>query len=104
MPEFYGWTYEVKRSNRKSVSLSVRQDGSLLVRAPAWLPESEILRFLQDKREWIRKTAERMKKAAERINTEKAFTEEELKEMARQAAAVIPERVAYYARKLGVTA
>ena len=103
MPEILGRTYEVKRSSRKTVSLSVRQDGSLLVRAPVWLPESEIRRFLLDRQEWIRKTADRMKKAAERIGAEEPFTGEEMKEMARQAASIIPDRVAYYARLIGVT-
>ena len=103
MPEFDGLTYEVKRSGRKTLSLSVRPDGTLLVRAPAWLPEREIRRFLLAKREWIRKTVSKMKEAAERADAEEPFSEEELKDMARRAAEIIPERVAHYAGLIGVT-
>ena len=103
MPEISGVTYEVKRSSRKSLSLSLRQDGSLLVRAPLWLPEGEIRRFLLKKQEWIRRNVSKMKDAAERADAASRFTEQELKEMARQASTVIPERAAHYARQIGVT-
>ena len=102
MPEIYGLSYEVKRSSRKTLSLSIRQDGSLLVRAPLWLPESEIRRFLLEKQDWIRKNASKVRKVAETAAAE-PFSEEELKTMARQAAEVIPERVSFYSRQIGVT-
>ena len=103
MPEIDGRVYEVKRSSRKTVCLSVRQDGTLLVRAPFWLPETEIRRFLMEKSEWIGRNVAKMKKAAAAAGSEQPFSEEEMKEMARQAAEVIPARAAHYARKIGVT-
>ena len=103
MPEVFGVTYEVKRSGRKTVSLSVRMDGSLLVRAPVWLPEREVRRFLQEKKGWILKNVAKMKKSVETAATENPFTEDEMKEMASLAASVIPERVAHYARLIGVS-
>ena len=103
MPEINGLSYEVKRSSRRSLNLSIRQDGSLLVRAPQWLPEREIRRFLLEKQEWIRKNILKVKEEAEAAGAAEPFSEEELKEMARQAAETIPEKVAFYARQIGVT-
>ena len=103
MPEIDGLTYEVKRANRKTLSLTVQQDGTLLVRAPLWLPETEVRRFLLEKREWIGRNVSKMKKTAAATGSEKPFSEEEMKEMARQAAAVIPVKVAEYARQIGVS-
>ncbi|MBR4744840.1 MAG: M48 family metallopeptidase [Oscillospiraceae bacterium] len=103
MPEIYGLSYEVKRSSRKTLNLSIRQDGSLLVRAPHWLPESEIRRFLLEKQEWVRKNVLKVRKAAEAADAAELFSAEEMKEMARRAAEVIPEKVAFYSRKIGVT-
>ncbi|MEE0435293.1 MAG: YgjP-like metallopeptidase domain-containing protein [Peptococcaceae bacterium] len=45
--------YEVIRSNRRSLSLEVRADGSLLVRAPKRLGAAEVRRFVQSKEAWI---------------------------------------------------
>ena len=43
------WKVTVLRSNRKTLSLQIRPDGSLVVRAPQRLPHREIDRFLQEK-------------------------------------------------------
>ena len=103
MPEVCGTVYEVKRSARKTLGLSICPDGSLLVRAPVWLPESEIRRILLHKQDWIRKSILKMREAAERAGAASSFTEEEMREMARRASEVIPERVAHYARQIGVS-
>ena len=103
MPEIDGVTYEVRRSRRRTLGLSVCPDGTLLVRAPVWLPEREIRRFLLEKQEWIRKSVSKMKDAADKAGAEPAFSEQDLKEMTRLAAEILPERVAHYARLVGVT-
>lgn len=51
--------YEVVRTDRRTVALVVARDGALRVRAPRWLPEREIERFVRDRADWIaRKRAE----------------------------------------------
>lgn len=51
--------YEVVRTDRRTVALVVARDGSLRVRAPRWLPERDIERFVRERTEWIaRKLAE----------------------------------------------
>ncbi len=45
--------YELIRSKRRSLSLELRPDGTLLVRAPRLLPEKRIRDFVEAKRGWI---------------------------------------------------
>ena len=47
--------YQLIRSRRKTLSLEIRPDGSLLVRAPARMPKREIDTFLLRKADWIQK-------------------------------------------------
>lgn len=43
------------RSNRKTISLTVDDDGSLIVRAPKRIKSEYIEKFIQDKQNWIKK-------------------------------------------------
>lgn len=45
--------YTLIRSDRRSVSLELKPDGSLLVRAPKQLARHEIERFIAEKSDWI---------------------------------------------------
>ena len=53
--------YELVRSNRKTLALTVDRDGRLTVRAPLHLPVSQIEAFVMQKQEWIEKTQARLK-------------------------------------------
>lgn len=60
--------YRLVRSERKTLSLCVERDGSLTVRAPLCLPESEIARFLAQHTLWIERRRARMLSAeSERV-------------------------------------
>lgn len=45
--------YTLIRSDRKTTAIQVLIDGSVEIRAPRRLPEKEIKRFLEEKRNWI---------------------------------------------------
>jgi predicted metal-dependent hydrolase len=45
--------YDIIRSSRRTLSLSVRQGGSLLIRAPWHLPAGTIMSFVISKESWI---------------------------------------------------
>jgi len=47
--------YMLVRSRRRTLSLIVREDGSLEVRCPLRYPKSEIDRFIKTKADWIRR-------------------------------------------------
>ena len=45
--------YQVVRSNRKSVALVIDNEANLIVRAPAFMPDTVIDEFVREKRRWI---------------------------------------------------
>ncbi len=91
----------LKRSARKTVSMEILPDGRVLVRAPWRMPEAQIRQFVLKNEGWLEKHLEKQKESAgEPVDR---LSMEELKELAELASKVIPERVSYYAEKIGVT-
>ncbi len=92
----------VIRSRRKTVSLRIREDGTPEVRAPLFMPEREIRRFVQQHQEWIRKQQQR--NAARQISRSgiPPLTEEERKKLMKQAREDLCGRAAYYAPRMRV--
>ena len=99
------WKDDIKviKSNRKTISLQVRRDGTTVVRAPLRMSETEIRKFIESHRDWLEKNLEKVQAIREEMPEVKRLTREELNDLADQALKVIPERVAYYAPKIGVT-
>ncbi|MBQ7446626.1 MAG: M48 family metallopeptidase [Eubacterium sp.] len=94
---------QIIRSNRKTISIQVDRDANVIVRAPYRVSEREIRRFLAEKEAWIRKHQEKIRAQEKAFEGIKPLTREEIEMLADQAMKVIPERVAYYAKKIGVT-
>ena len=95
----------VIRSNRKTVAIQVNSDLSVTVRAPRCVSKKDIERFIQKKETWIYKHIEEIKKKNERYEAEKSvkLTHEELTSLADKARDIIPSRVEYFAKQIGVT-
>ena len=90
------------RSRRKTLALQIDRDGNVLVRAPYWVPDDQIARFVNQKKDWIRLQLDKLANTSvpdEDLNISK----EELEQLKQQALKVIPERVAFFAPKVGVT-
>ena len=96
---------EVKiiRSNRKTVSIQVNQDLSITVRAPQRVTQKEIKRILEKNDSWIQKHIEMLREKQAEAEDVKKLTAEEIKTLAEQALKLIPQRVEYFARQVGVT-
>lgn len=94
---------EVIRSSRKTLSAEITANGHVLVRSPMRLPEREIVRFLTEKADAINRLLQRYQAAHEKSDALPPFTLREIEEMADRAMQIIPPRVAYYAKQLGVT-
>ena len=95
--------YNIIKSNRKSMVISVDADGKVVVKAPMRMADREIYKFVSEKSGWI-ETA--VKKALEKKAAEPEIVPlsmKDIKELADKAVKVIPERVRYYAGKMGVT-
>ena len=90
-------TYQLIRSERKTVSLQITQEGELVVRAPKRMAKAEIDRFVESKRGWIEKHAQNREQDVPKM------TEAEFDTLVRHALEVIPEVVARFAPMVGVT-
>lgn len=90
---------KIVRSRRRTLGLEVRGE-TVLVRAPYGLPNTEIQRFLTEHQDWVAKAWARQ---ADRQARRQPLTGSEIQDLTRKAKAVIPERVRFYAEKLGVT-
>lgn len=95
----------VIRSNRKTVAIQVNSDLSVTVRAPRSASEKDIEEILKKKEVWISKHIEKIKETKERFEAEptEKLTREKVIALAEEALKVIPERVEYFAKVIGVT-
>lgn len=91
------------RSGRQTIGMKVDQKGVVTAQAPYLAKEADILAFLSQHADRIEQYVQRSRIAAEQAEDAGRFSAAELEHMAQQAVQVIPQRVAYYARLLGVT-
>jgi len=92
-------TYRIVRSDRKTLGLEITRDMEVLVRAPRRVSEIQIDRFVESHRQWILRKLEARRA---RVTIHSALTEEQVIDLALQAEAVIPGRVAYFAEVMGL--
>ncbi len=58
---------EIVKSRRKTIALVINSDGELIVRAPFYASKKDIMRFVEEKQDWItKKSADMMQKKQER--------------------------------------
>lgn len=96
--------FKLIRTNRKTVAIQVNPDLSITVRAPRYASKREIDRIVEKNEAWIHKHIEIIKKNKadyEALNVEK-LTSEEIKTLAEQTLKLIPQRVEYFSRQVGV--
>ena len=92
---------DIIKSDRKTISIEVRPDGKVTLRVPKRMAYREIEKFVNEKSAWIEKTLAKCRTAE---NDETVpFTDEEMQEMTEKARAIIPGRVEYYSKLIGVT-
>ena len=94
---------EVRRSNRKTMSIEVTREAKVLVRAPYHMPLFEIQRFVNEKSDWIEKHIQKMLEKQQEESERESLTTEQIQKLAEQALEIIPKRVSYYAEMIGVT-
>lgn len=89
--------YQLIRSRRKTLEISIKPGGILVVRAPLRFPKKQIEAFLLQKQNWIQ---EKQKAMAEKPAS-KEYSPEEVAAMKQTALARILPRVEYYASLMG---
>jgi predicted metal-dependent hydrolase len=90
------------RSNRKTLSIQLKS-GELIARAPLRMKEKDIYEFIESKKAWIESHLTSMAERQKELEEVQPFTEDEIKTLTEKAKKIIPERVKYYAPKIGVT-
>lgn len=97
---------EVIRSKRKTLAIEIKPDMRVVVRAPEKIPQNEIMKFVEEKQNWIKKHLVQMYFKAEEIKKQKkepALTNADIEKLCQKALSVIPDKVKYYAEIMGVT-
>ena len=92
--------YQLIRSRRKTLSMALRPEG-LVVRAPLRATNGQIEYFVEQHRQWVLQHQEKLERQKQQVALP-SLTETELKALAEEARQYIPERVRYYAPKVGV--
>ncbi len=93
----------VIRSNRKTMSIEIRPDLSVIVRVPMRTTDRQVRQFVTEKEDWIRSHLEKVRKQNEEKVALVPLSVEEIEALAEKALNVIPPKVAFYAEKLRVT-
>ena len=97
---------EVIRSKRKTLAIEIRPDMRVVVRAPEKIPQNEIIKFVEEKQNCIKKHLVQMYFKAEENKKQKkepALTNADIEKLCQKALSVIPDKVKYYAEIMGVT-
>lgn len=94
------------RSNRRTIAIEITRDCQVLLRVPNRMKQKDVQAFVSEKWAWIEKNYREMQQ--KRQKREDLFqtyqlTDDRIRELAKQACQIIPQRVAYYAEKMGVT-
>lgn len=91
--------YRVIRSSRKTVAVQVARDGEVTVRAPLFASDAQIAAFAASREDWIKRAVQRQKA----LPDVSKISAEQLAELKRRAAEVIPAKVEHYSRLMGLT-
>lgn len=92
--------YTLVRSRRRTIALQMKPDGRIVVRAPLRMARRDIDAFVERHRGWIRQKRARLEEA---LQNRRVISEEERSAGKEAARRYIPQRVAYFAERMGVS-
>ena len=90
--------YKVVYSGRKTISLCVKE-GALIVKAPYSTKKAKIEKLICSHEDWINKHIEKQKQKNEKYGN---LTDERIAELRKEAKQILPQKVAYYAKIMGL--
>ena len=91
--------YTLVRTDRKTIAIYIRPGGLVEVRAPRRCPKRDIERFLALKASWIEEKRRLMQARPQRGEPDAALEAQ----CRRRARELLPQRVAYFAGRMGVS-
>jgi len=92
--------YTLIRSDRRTLAVEIRTDGTVAVRAPKYMPERQIRRFVEARKDWIETHVQ--KQLAKQRTAPSPLTAAEAESLRERAKAELPARTAYYAVRMGL--
>ena len=92
---------EIIRSDRASVSLTVTKELTVCVRAPKNMDEAELYALVERHAAWIEKHME-IQKRRNTARTAYELTETDIEALKAEAKRVLPKKVEYFAKLMGV--
>lgn len=93
--------YILKRSNRKTVAITITREPNVLVRAPLHTKVSEIETMLSAHSGWIEQKLAQMRDLAERRQAT-ALTPAQIALLKQKAALCLPPKVYFFSKRMGV--
>ena len=93
------FSYTLVKSNRKTIAIHITPAGKVEVRCPRRCSRREAEAFVVSKQDWICRHLQ----AIARQPVLPGLSETELRNLAEQAAAILPERVRHFAAQIGVS-
>ncbi len=91
---------EVIRSGRRTAAIEITREGKVIARVPRRFPERELEAFLEKHRSWIESALE--KQAARRVFN--AAVDEREAELRKKAREILPGKLAFYEKRMGLKA
>ena len=92
--------YELIRSGRRTLALEITREGRVLLRAPYQASQRQIDAFYTAHQSWL---ATHLAQVRARLAAHPEPDEAEIRRLRADARALLPKRVAWYARKMGVS-
>ena len=91
---------KIIRSKRKSISVEISSELEVVVRAPLYMRQRDIDRFIEDHRDWIEKHIEIKKQKL--ANRPPEPTLQEIAALKAKAKELLPKKVVYFSSVMGV--
>lgn len=94
----------IRKSSRRTISLTINDDGSLLVRAPYFATTKYINEFILSKHNWIQKSIDKIKlRARQAKRFEELIDPNKIKEYRERARTFLTERTDYFSEKYNLS-
>jgi predicted metal-dependent hydrolase len=91
--------YKLIRSRRRTLAIEITRDAELLVRAPMHVSTKRIEEFLFQKQDWIN---QHLARRQERLVQHPEPDAEKWEQLKKKAIEYVPDRLFYYAKRMGV--
>ncbi|MBQ6863637.1 MAG: M48 family metallopeptidase [Clostridia bacterium] len=90
------------RSERKTLAIQIK-NGEVIARAPKRMKEKDILAFIASKETWINSHVSQQLAKKQEYEKLQPFTQDELNALAQKAKQLLPAKIEYYAKRIGVS-